>query len=452
MSTPKKKATYKRKNYNYSRPDKSKHYYKYKAAKDERLSKEKEARRLRGPGFIASGGEMVGEGIGNFIGGTPGGVVGKFLGGKLGHLVEQITGFGDYTIHTNSIMKGGMTVPQVVNSHQKGGVIVRHREYIGPVLASTTFNCTSYLIQPGLPDAFPWLSTIANAFEQYKLRGMLFEFQSTSSDALLSSSTNTALGSVTMMTDYDVADAAPTSKREMLNSEFSCANKPSVSFIHPIECKRSVTPINMLYTRGSYAVPTGFDQRLYDFARFNIAVEGCQAGGGELGLLWCTYEIELFKSQFAYYGLADHFRMTAITNLLPLGTVVGSNKNAGGTIGGTISGNSLSYGFPLNISSGKYLMTYSVLGGGIANCHAPSLTFTNCVSLGLLSNDTFGNVYAPEPATATATTTYIITAVVQVTAPLAFINFSTTGVTPGATNYGDLWVTRLPDSIRGITP
>jgi hypothetical protein len=39
---------------------------------------------------------------------------------------------------------------------------------------------------------FPWLSNIAQNFESYKLRGLVFEFKSMSGDAL--TSTNTALG------------------------------------------------------------------------------------------------------------------------------------------------------------------------------------------------------------------------------------------------------------------
>ena len=252
-------------------------------------------------GVFTGLGQMAGNALGSALGGPAGGGIGKFLGGKLGHLIESVTGFGDYQVESNTVLQGGMSVPQVVNSMNKGTVIVRHREYIGNILSSINFSVQSYLIQPGLASTFPWLSQQATAYEQYRVRGMLFEFVSTSSDAVLSTAVSSALGSVIMMTEYDVADDPPTSKRQMLNSEFACSTKPSLSAIHPIECKRELSAQDILYTRGSIAVPSGFDQRLYDFARFNIATEGMQANGGILGELWVTYEMEFLKPQFAYF-------------------------------------------------------------------------------------------------------------------------------------------------------
>lgn len=202
-------------------------YYKKKATKE------------RGPGYIAKGGTFAGGAIGTALGGPLGGAVGSFLGGKIGHLVEQITGFGDYKVMSNSIMSGGVTPPSIVNTANRGGIIVRHREYIGDVLATTAFTVQSFMINPGLFNTFPWLSQIAMGYEQYKPRGMIFEFLSTSSDALLSSATSTALGTVSMATQYDVSDPPFTDKRSMLNHEWSNSRKPSMSFIHPIECKNA---------------------------------------------------------------------------------------------------------------------------------------------------------------------------------------------------------------------
>lgn len=389
------------------------------------------------PGILSAGGSALGA----FLGGAPG----SFLGGKLGHLAEKITGFGDYQIEQNSIMAGGMTPPQVVNSVDKGGVIVRHREFIGDITASTGFNVQSFLVNPGLARTFPWLSQVANSYEQYKLRGMLFEFNSTSSDALLSTATSTALGSVIMSTDYDVADLPPSSKREMLNSEWASSSKPSSTFIHPIECKKSVSPQSMLYTRGAISVPSDFDQRLYDFCRFNIATEGMQVAGGNLGELWVTYEIELYKQQFSYIGLTDHFRLTLITTARPLGTAESSIAH-GGTMGGGIDGNGLDYNFPIHISSGQYLFTYAVVGGSsIAGATLPTLSFTNCVLANYWTNNTLGYVDSPEPPITSVT--ILLSGTVRITGQNAQIAFAADGVIPNPTNFGDLWVTRIADSI-----
>lgn len=402
----------------------------------------------KAPGIISTGGKALGGALGSLFG--PAGTgIGSFLGGKLGHLVETVTGFGDYTVHGNTVMTGGLSPPQIVNSVNDGGVIIRHREYLGDIPSTIDFTIQEFIIQPGFGNTFPWLSQVANAFEQYKLRGMLFEFKSTSSDAILSSSTSSSLGSVSMMTEYDVADPPPTSKRQMLNAEYSSSNKPSCSFIHPIECKRSQTPLDMLYTRGTLNVPNGFDQRLYDFAKFYIATEGMQGVVGNVGELWVTYEIELFKPQFNFVSIADHFRTSAISNALPLGTASSiTNALAGGTLGGTCAGRT--YSFPPFVSSGTYLIAYWVIGGGIANASLANYTLNNCVILNMLQNDTLSGVAMPAPTTATLQNSVGTVITISVIGQNASIVFATTGIMPGPTPYGDLFVVRLPDAMGQV--
>lgn len=391
--------------------------------------------------------------IGSALGEMAGGIVplpgaskiGKFLGGKLGHLIGKITGFGDYTLDQNTVMKGGLSPPQIVNSVETGGFIVRHREFIGDITATTVFTNRPYIIQPGDPNTFPWLSTIAGNFEQYRLRGVLFEFNSTSSDSLLSSATSTALGTVAMQTDYDVADDPPNSKRQMLNSMFASSDKPSNTFIHPIECKKSLSSSSILFTRTS-AVPAGYDQRLYDFARFNIATEGMQANGGIVGELWVTYEVEFFKQQYNFVGLADNYYMNAITTLRPLGTVIGSNIGRGGTIGGLISGDGLSYSFPPQASNGQYLVSYVLNGVSSAGVTPATITATaNCAVVNLFTQGTASQIACPNPPATSATAIRMI--FIRIIAQNASITFSgATGVNP-ATSVANLTVIRLPDSM-----
>lgn len=85
--------------------------------------------------------------------------------GRLGHLVSKITGFGDYEIEGNSIMRGGLSPPEVVNSADRGGFIVRHREYITDINAATAFTNQAFPINPGIKTTFPWLGAVASAFE-----------------------------------------------------------------------------------------------------------------------------------------------------------------------------------------------------------------------------------------------------------------------------------------------
>lgn len=418
--------------------NKSAQYYSYKTSENAaKRAEDKEKRdRTKDPGIISAAGSALG---------TLGGPLTTFLGGKIGHLIEKITGFGDYKVEYNTLMKGGMSPPSVVNSINKGGVIQRHREYICDIKATTGFNIQTFLIQPGLPSTFPWLSQIANSYDQYRLRGMLFEFNSTSSDALLSASTSTALGSVIMSTDYDVADAVPGDKATMLNNEFSCSSKPSLSFIHPIECKRSRSAINTLFTRGA-GIPNNFDQRLYDFARFNIATIGMQNNGGILGELWCTYEMEFMKQQVAQNITPfDHFGLSGIIDGdNPMGSSQSRTPNS--NLGGTMDAES--YMFPEQLATGNYRVTWYVHGAvnvatGIT---LPTINYTNCSGRAVFSEGTVPDVGTPSPVNDKQSATCQIEIVMTITGLNASIKF-TDFVPPAAVVGGDFLVSRVADNI-----
>ena len=435
------KAAYYKAKYAAASKSKSK-YRKAPASYEKKYYKKKydtKPRKRQDPGAISAIGSTLGTMAGTYFGGPLGGGVGTFLGGKLGHLIESITGFGDYSIGQNSVMKGGLTPPQVVNSVNKGSIIVRHREYIGDINATSAFTLTSYPINPGQSRTFPWLSGIAVNFEQYRMRGCLFEFLSTSSDSILASSSSSALGTVNMATEYDSLENNFSGKREMLNHEFANSRKPSVSFIHPIECKRSLTPVSELYVR-PHSVPSNADQRLYDLGKFQIATEGMQAATGVVGELWVTYEVELFKAKYDVSqlsaGLSDHFVLTGVTNSLPLGT--GSAPSSTSSLGGTINTITRAYSFPNWISEGRWLICWYVVG--TANVVAtPTLTYTNCTMVNLFHNGTNGYVGTSAPANTTTITTLCC---VDVTGAGASIQWST-GTLPSSVTAGDIVVTQL---------
>lgn len=224
-------------------------------------------------------------------------------------------------------MFGGMSPPMIQNSINSDGVIVRHREYIADIQSSQNFMNHNLPINPGLTGTFPWLSQIANAFEQYRFRGLIFEFKSLAADALISGADNIGQGSVIMATQYNSLSPGFSNKNEMENYNFANSNKPSVSFLHPVECALYQTPNTPLYIRNG-ALPPNADERLYDLGNFNIATQGLPSDTGSVGELWATFEIEFFKPKYnpnTAEGLqADNFNSGAaqnFTTLNPFGTV-----------------------------------------------------------------------------------------------------------------------------------
>nr|QKV51224.1 putative capsid protein [Crucivirus sp.] len=246
-------------------------------------------------------GSMLGGLAGMALGGPTGAMIGNAVGGIGGNIISRLFGSGDYKTNAEKLTKNNLVLSNAAQAPQFGSGRVmckfRHREYLGDVFSSetaNTFKIDSYAINPGVASTFPWLSGVVGAkFQQYRINGCVFEFRSMSSDAL--NSTNTALGSVIMSTDYDSADNVFTSKQEMENTEYGVSCKPSINMIHGIECKRSQTPVSELYIR-AFDVPAGKDIRLYDLGRFSIATTGCQGTNVNLGELWVSYDIDAFKA------------------------------------------------------------------------------------------------------------------------------------------------------------
>jgi hypothetical protein len=144
-------------------------------------------------------GATVGRYIGQTLGGPAGGQIGQVLGQGAHALTKTITGFGDYQVKKNALVYNVDAVPEF--SNDKRCTIVTHREMICDIQGSTNFSSQVFRINPAIATTFPWLSSIAGNYEQYVIQGLVFEFKSTSAYAL--SSSNAALGTVIMATQYN---------------------------------------------------------------------------------------------------------------------------------------------------------------------------------------------------------------------------------------------------------
>jgi len=217
---------------------------------------------------------------------------GAGLGRDAGNWISKIFGMGDYRIKKNSLMMYNAGPP----AFGSGSTEIMHREYLQDISSSTGFSIQAFPINPGLEGTFPWLSVIAQNFECYELLGLVFEFKSTSATAV--SSTNTALGTVILSTEYDSINPPFASKQEMEAHEFTVATAPSGNVLHAVECDPRSSVLPQLYLRSSVN-PSGTDIRLYDMGTFYIATQGMQAVS-TIGELWVSYHVRLLKPQLVY--------------------------------------------------------------------------------------------------------------------------------------------------------
>lgn len=277
-----------------------------------------------------------------------GSVIGRALGGAAQSLFRHVTGMGAYKVNRNSLLPGN-DPPQFEGSE---ATRIRHREYLGDITGSIAFTTQTYPLNPGIATSFPWLANIAQGFEEYQFLGVIFEFKSTSAVAL--NSTNTALGTVIMATEYNAQKPAFISKLQMENYEYASSAAPSVDQMHPVECDPKLTPFPKLFVRGPTA--TIGDIKTYDLGFFQLATVGMQAAA-VIGELWVTYDVALYKPTMVspggvLFAEADHWRATTgISNTAWFGTSGGLNANG---LGGA---------FIVSSPGGKYFLTSDTVPG-----------------------------------------------------------------------------------------
>lgn len=249
-------------------------------------------------------------------------------------LAPLLTGFGAYKIRKNSLlaqhnsrsmsMDSGVPTNPAPNFASKIGsdIVISHREYVRDIKSSIDFKSTTFPLNPGCPDLFPWLSQIANLYEEYEFLGMVFEYRSLSATAV--GTTSAGMGAIITATDYDVLDTSFLNKRAMEAAEFSVSGVPYSTFIHPIECDPQRNVLSKGYVVPNIRVATDApgDPRLSVLGNFTLATVGQQTDTDSVGELWVSYHIRLSRpilenknnpafSQTAY-GINDYLGSVSI--------------------------------------------------------------------------------------------------------------------------------------------
>lgn len=254
-------------------------------ARAARLRRPRAKRTLRGSGMYIPTGTL------STLGGEIGSRLGRSAGRFVGTAASHVLGFGDYEVN-DLVAKGGprlhATRPDVALVGAGEKLIISNTELVQMCTSSgSSFTGFQYANNPGLAN-FPWLSTIAQRFNKYRFKQLLYEFISTSSDY----STTAALGTVAIATNYDPIDRKFQSIQEMESTKNAVSGKPSISKLAGVECMSADDPYKWRFVR-SAAQPSNTDVRLYDHSDTTIAWEGLSAASGQaIGRLKVMYTVE----------------------------------------------------------------------------------------------------------------------------------------------------------------
>lgn len=389
---------------------------------------------------------------------------GRELGGMLGEGVQGLAsalGFGGYAVKSNTLLDMvdlGQSPPAVKNSRNGEATIFQHREYVkdlytpanpgGGATLPTPFSIETFNINPGNSNLFPFLGPIAQNFQTYEIRGMLIELKTLSSEY----TTNMAMGSMFVATEYNTYKTPPTDKRSLENMEYAMSCKPSSSCLAPIEC----SPVNSVQTHLYVASENNYgqgDERFSDLGQVYIGTQGCPGWAQPVAEIWVTYEIALYKP-ILNMGLNSsqgaHFQLQQITNTFPFGTTrtagEGSNPNI------TVSPTRIE--FPN--TTAKWYVSYSmIVGVGTSvTSDLPTLAVGNGASItSLFSGGSGNNLFSFSSDENNGGFKFMYNTIIVVN-PIAggsakpFLNWGTDGTYPTGTSFGDIHIMPYSNLIK----
>jgi len=172
-----------------------------------------------------------------------------------------------------------------ISNGRSGSKTVRltERERVATLSGSAAFKVQlTFRINPALPTFLPWLSTMAQLYEKYRVKSIRVMYHNLCG-------TNTA-GNVLMAFDPDVLDGAPAD---------AVAFSQSTRYIDGAPWRMLTLNIpgsNQSYFTRSGAQPTGSDLKTYDYGQVHIATEA-MADATSVGYIEIAYDIEFLERQ-----------------------------------------------------------------------------------------------------------------------------------------------------------
>jgi hypothetical protein len=388
---------------------------------------------------FADVGSIIGSGVGSMFGFPQAKGIGRWLGTGIG----SIFGSGDYQVvgqnPTYNVLSNGNQIPKF--STTRATNVVSHREYLGDITGTVAFTNRTFPINPGSAITFPWLATIAQNYQQYRIHGIIFEFRPLITDFV----TSGAPGVVVMATNYNADEPAYTTKQAMENSEYAVSVKPTCNLMHGVECASNQTVLSELYVRPA-GLASNLDLKFTDLGNFQFATQGNPTQ--LLGELWCSYTVEFFKpvlpNDVGGNVQSQSITRTSFNAANPLGGI--GVYNAGDLAGFTINSTSFSWiGQPGNLYSVN-LNWFGTIPAAIA--YPPSSISGGAAFFGYFNKTQsfeLGPANGANSTTMIANNLYICN---STTPTLMTVSFNTVlGVFPTGTAQVDILITQVSDNI-----
>jgi len=176
-------------------------------------------------------------------------------------------------------------MPEPKIRRSKDGMRVSHRELLYPsITGSNSFVLDEIQpINPGLSAAFPWLYSISQNWEQYRVHSLVYEYVPIASTA--------TQGDVFMAPLYDVTEAAPGTEQQFMNlaGAKSCSVWDGMQMAFKPAAMMGLGPRKYVRTCN-----VAGDQKTYDVGTILIATNN-ETGNTAIGKVFVSYDIEFYE-------------------------------------------------------------------------------------------------------------------------------------------------------------
>jgi len=243
--------------------------------------------------------------------------------------------------------------PKIV--HSKGSCRIIHRELVYSMSGHVPFTVERILnIQPGNSFTFPWLSIMAQGWEQYCFNSVSVRYHTRAG-------TSTP-GSVIIAPDYDASDNSPSSEAVASTYQDTVEDAPWKDIVCHLR-KTALQGVNKRHFVRTGSLPDNADIKLYDAAKVFLCSVDASSGNIPWGKVWIEYDIEFFVPQVppqggGIIGGGEIEGGGTITPANPLGTTPANYATNVNVVADGAS--QVAFG-----TAGLYLISFEMVGTGL---------------------------------------------------------------------------------------
>lgn len=169
----------------------------------------------------------------------------------------------------------------VMSRTKSGGERIRHSELVATVNGSVAFAANKFVVNPGDATTFPWLSGIAQRYEEYRFHALRFE--------LLTRSATSTVGSVILAPEYNAGHPDPVSESQVCAYKGAVEDAPWRDIVCPLNAGDMHSLGARKFVRNGNVAG---DVKTYDAASMYVCTLE-EANTNAIGKLWVHYDVEL---------------------------------------------------------------------------------------------------------------------------------------------------------------